>query len=360
MSAGVASLHVIGSREMGGAERFFLRFVDALAAAGSPVEAAVRSGSELARLSAHRVPFAQLPMRTVWDPLSRWQVTQHARRSDAPIVQTYMGRATRLLHLPMGRGKVHLARLGGYYKLAPFAHAHGWIGNTRGLCDWMIGQGLPTRRVYHITNFIDAPRAVGADELERLRDRIGARDDEWLLLHPARFVPVKGHDVLLQAFAALPAQIDGRRPRLILLGDGALAEALRGQARALAIEDRIVWAGWQNDPAPWMQLCDVVVFPSREQETLGNVVLEAWAHGKPLVTTAFRGAREIARAGQDALVVPCEDAAALARGMEQMLRSAPLRAALAAAGAARAAQDFSQAAIVKQYQELYARLAAGG
>lgn len=360
MSGAVASLHIIGSREMGGAERFFLRFVDALAAAGSPVEATVRTGSELSRLHARRLAFAQLPMRTVWDPLSRWEVTRHARNSAAPIVQTYMGRATRLLHLPKGRGKVHLARLGGYYKLAPFLHAHGWIGNTRGLCDWMIGQGLPAQRVHFITNFVDAPRAVATEDLAQLRARIDARDDDWLLLHPARFVAVKGHDLLLEAFAKLPERIDGRRPRLILLGDGGLADALKAQARALAIDERIVWAGWQNDPAPWLHMCDMVVFPSRDAETLGNVILEAWSYGKPLVSTAFRGAREIARDGEDALVVPCEDAAALARAITQMLGSAALRVELAARGAQRIRHDFSEAVIVKQYQDLYARLAAGG
>lgn len=355
----IASLHIIGSREMGGAERWFLRLVDALSAAGNPVEALVRRGSELARHAGGRIAFAQLPMRTVWDPLSRWQVTRHALRSAAPVVQTYMGRATRLTHLPANSGKVHVARLGGYYKLAPFMHAHAWIGNTRSLCDWMIRNGLPAARVHHITNFAEPAGQVAPETVDALRKTIGARDDDWLILHPARFVPVKGHDVLLDAFARLPEAIAGRRPRLILLGGGALSERLHAQARALGIDARITWAGWQQDPAPWFRLCDMVAFPSREAETLGNVILEAWTYGRPLVATAFRGAREIVRAGEDACLVPCDDSVALSAALEEVIRSDVLRAALVERGRARIAQDFSASVIVRQYQELYARLVAG-
>ncbi|AYH42273.1 glycosyltransferase [Azoarcus sp. DN11] len=355
----IPSLHIIGSREMGGAERWFVRFLRAMQRAGLPVQALVRSGGDLATRHLAGIPTRELPMRTVWDPLSRWQVSAYARAARTPIVQTYMGRASRLTHLKPGRGQVHVARLGGYYALHPFRHAHAWIGNTKGLCDWMIQHGLPASRVHHITNFADAPIPVDADKVAALRAQIGARDDDWLLLHPGRFVKVKGHTTLLAAFARLPAEITGRRPRLILLGDGPLREALETQARELGIMDRIVWAGWQHEPAQWFHLADAVVFPSRDEETLGNVVLEAWAYRKPLVATAFRGAREIAHHGEDSWIVPCDDPAALAAGIEGLLADAALQTAFVAQGVRRVIDDFGEAAILARYQALYARLAGG-
>lgn len=353
----IPSLHIIGSRDMGGAERWFVRFLRAMQRAGEPVQALVRSGGDLARHHLAGIDTAELPMRTVWDPLSRWQVSHYARKSRAPVVQTYMGRASRLTHLGRARGQAHVARLGGYYALHPFRHAHAWIGNTKGLCDWMVQGGLPASRVFHITNFADPARPVAAEEVAALRERIGATDGDWLLLHPGRFVKVKGHATLLDAFARLPQEVDGRRVRLILLGDGPLREALEAQARQLGIMERIVWAGWQQEPAPWFHLADMVVFPSRDEETLGNVVLEAWAYGKPLVATAFRGAREIARHGEDSWIVPCDDAAALAAGLSTMLGDAALRRALVEHGSRRVVADFGEAAIIARYQELYASLA---
>lgn len=147
--------------------------------------------------------------------------------------------------------------------------------------------------------------------------------------------------------------------RLLLLGDGPLAGALRAQACTLGVDERIVWAGWQTDPAPWFELADLVVFPSRDAETLGNVILEAWSHARPLVATAFRGAREITRHGEDAWVVPCDDAGALAAGIEFVSGDPGLAAQMVQAGRARVEHDFSAPVIIEQYCDLYRQLAGG-
>ena len=356
----IPSLHVIGSKSMGGAERWFVRFLRAMRTHGEAVQALVRSGSDLERVDLGDIPTRNSPMRTVWDPWSRHHLTRMVRQSGAPVVQSYMGRATRLLDLPMVRGQIHIARLGGYYKIDPFRKAHAWIGNTKGLCDWLVRQGLPAKRIYHIYNFAEQPETVGIEEVERQRREIQAGPDEALLLAPGRLIDVKGHRFLVDALARLPAEIAGRRPRLLILGDGPLLPELQEQARQAGVEGRISWLGWQDDPAPWYAVADMVVFPSRDPETLGNVILEAWSFGKPLVTTAFRGAREIAHHGEDAWVVPCDDGKALAAGIAEVLADARLGTALARAGRERVASEFNQATIIDQYLALYRRLVDGG
>jgi len=352
------SLHIIGSKQMGGAERWFLRFLHALKAREHDVLAVVRRGSELDSDLLAGLRAAALPLRTVWDPLSRWEVSRLIRRERPAIVQTYMGRATRLTHIDPRSGIVHVSRLGGYYKLDGYRHAHAWIANTRGLCDYLVRAGFPHDRVFHIYNFAEPVRPVDPQVVATLRARLALQPDELLLLTPGRFVPVKGQRTLLDALARLPAQLDGRRLRLAMLGDGPLLRELRGQARAAGIEDRIVWAGWQADTAPWYALADLVVFPSREPETLGNVVLEAWAHGRPLVTTLFRGAREITTHGEDAWCVPCEDPAALAEGLRRVIADPALQRQLVAGGRATLERNFSEPAVMSQYEQLYRQLTA--
>lgn len=360
-----ASLQLIGSKGLGGAERWFQRFCDALAERGAPAAIGIRAGSGLDQAREQglgvRLPCHRLPFRTVWDPFSRQAISRLVKRIEPAIVQTYMGRATRLTRLPRRPGSarpIHLTRLGGYYELSPYRHADAWIGNTRQLCDWMVQQGLPAERVFHIYNFVDPPPRL-QDDPQHLRRALGLSPDEQLLICMGRFVTFKGHRYLLDALARLPAELNGRRWRLLMLGDGPLGEALHEQAQALGINERILWLGWRPEPAPYLQLADLVVFPSLDAEPMGNVLLEAWAWRLPLVTASFRGAREIVRHGEDAWCVPCADGPALALGIQQVLDDPALAKALVERGAERAEQEFSRAAIMQRYWELYTDLADG-
>ncbi|MDD3651681.1 glycosyltransferase [Immundisolibacter sp.] len=348
------TVQVIASRGLGGAEGFFSRLCPGLAERGCAVHAVLRQGAALAQALAADIPRSSLPLRTVWDPLSRLELRRELERLRPDLVQTWMSRATRLTRVP--RGGVHVARLGGYYKPAGFAHADALVVNSRGLADHLLAAGLPARRVHLIGNFVDPPRRCCADELARLRAGLPLPADAWLLLAVGRCVPVKGWDVLLSAFARLPAQIGGRPPALVLLGDGPLRPALQAQAERLGVGGRVHFAGWADDPAPFYALADLVVFPSRPAEALGNVILETWAQGRPLLTTANRGARELVRPGIDALQVPCEDVGALAGGIGTLLADEAQRAALAAAGRARAARDFGREAVIGAYLDLYRQL----
>ncbi len=352
-----ASLHLIGSKGLGGAERWFQRFAAALAERHAPATLGIRASSALAGLDLGPLPVRSLPFRSTWDPISRLAVTRLLRATDAPIVQTYMGRATRLTHT---RGRaVHIARLGGYYRLGPYRHADAWIGNTRGLCDWMITNGLPAARVHHIYNFVEPALPRPAARITALRTRLGIAAEEQVLVCLGRLVPVKGHQVLLDALARLPVEIAGRRWRVVLVGDGPLRGALERQASGSGIAGRIVWAGWQDDPGQFLQLADLVVFPSLDAETLGNVILEAWAWERPLVTANFRGAREIAHHGEDAWCVPCEDAPALAQGIRTLLADPALCADLVRNGHERVRARFGADPIMEQYRTLYRDLLAG-
>nr|WP_207168656.1 glycosyltransferase [Thiocystis violacea] len=348
---------MVASKALGGAERWFIRFSQALADCQAPAHLAIREGSALDGLDLGALPVHRLPYRTTWDPWSRRAANKLIQQLRPDIVQTYMGRATRLAHLPPRGGPVHLSRLGGYYALGPYRHAHGWIGNTKGLCDWMVREGLPAERIYHIYNFADPARPVAAELVDERRRMHAIPEDAWVLTTLGRFVPVKGQCYLIEAMSRLPERVADRPVRLVMVGDGPLGPSLRAQAEQLGQSRRIVWAGWQRDPAPYLQMADLVVFPSLDAETLGNVILEAWAWDRPLVTARFRGARELARHGEDAFCVPCEDAAALSAGIRQTLSDPALMTAMVSRGRERVEREFGRQAIMDRYLDLYRCLA---
>lgn len=350
----IHSLQLVGSKSFGGAERWFQRFSLALAGMGHPTEVGVRRGQELDGDHWQGLPRHALAMRTVWDPLSRLEVSRLVGRLKAQIVQTYMGRATRLTHLPKGGEAVHVARLGGYYKLDGYRHAHAWIGNTRGICDYLLQAGFPADRVFHLYNFAELPAPGPAPA--GLKASLGIPEDAWVLMTPGRFVPFKGHRFLLDALARLPESVADRPVWQVILGDGPLQEALLQQARASGIERRIVWTGWQLEPDPFYRLADLIVFPSTHAEPFGNVIIEAWGYAKPLVTSASMGASEIAHHEADALVFACENAAELAGAINRALSDDAARAAMAAAGRERAEREFGREPIMQAYVALYREL----
>ncbi|MES9829291.1 MAG: glycosyltransferase [Candidatus Thiodiazotropha sp.] len=349
--SGIHSLQLIGSKSFGGAERWFQRFSLALAEMGHPTEIGVRRGHELDGNHWSGLIRHALPMRTVWDPLSRFEVRRLVRRLQPDIVQTYMGRATRLTHLSPAGSTVHVARLGGYYKVDGYRHAHAWIGNTKGICDYLLQAGLPKNRIFHLYNFAELP--VPGLPPESLKRDLGIPEDAWVLMTPGRFVPFKGHRFLLDALAGLPAEVAGRPVWQVILGDGPLKHALHDQARASAIDERIVWAGWQLNPDAYFRLADLIVFPSTYAEPFGNVIIEAWGYAKPLVTSASMGASEVVRHEEDGLMFECENALALSQAIERALNDDALRQGMAENGRQRAVREFARDTIMQAYVELY-------
>lgn len=350
------SVHILGSRGGGGAERFYVRLVRALNEAGHVALAVHPRDAWSARQLDTGVPHAEITMRGVWDMVSRWQIARLIHRERPSIVQTYMGRATRLTHLRPGRGTMHVARLGGYYNLKGYRHAHAWVGNTQGICDYLVRAGLPAGRVHHIGNFLDIPPRIDAADRLALRERHAVPAEAWLIFALGRLHPNKGFPDLLAAFARLPAEIAGRPVHLLIAGDGPLREELRRQADAAGFDGRLHWAGWVDDPTVLFQSADLFVCPSRH-EPLGNVILEAWANGVPVVSTCTLGAEEIMTDGEDGLLVPLEDPAALARRIHETLAGSDVeRERIAANGQRLVATRHSRAAIVGQYLALYTAL----
>jgi glycosyltransferase involved in cell wall biosynthesis len=352
------SLHIIGSKGPGGAERFYTRLVAALHARGHTVLAVNPPNSQVARELGEKIPQRHVPMRSIMDLVSRWQIRRIIRRFRPDIVQTYMGRATRLTRLRHGRTPVHIARLGGYYNLKGYRHAHAWIGITQGICDYLVRTGLPAGRVFHIGNFVPATSPVTRDDLTSLRTSLDIEDAARVVVSTGRLHPVKGFEDLLAAFSLLPDTVAGQPLYLVIAGDGPLRDQLHAAADRLGIDRRVRWCGWQNETGPFLELADLIVCPSRK-EPHGNVILEAWSHRRPLVSTDTKGGGELITDGVDGLLVPRKDPRRLAAAMKELLYDARLRQQLVQAGLATIKYNYNEEKIVNAYADMYVALESG-
>jgi len=349
------SLHVIGGKGTGGAERFAVRLINALARRGEPVAAVTVAGGEIARAIDPTVTQYHAPMLGVWDLYSRWKINRAIRRFQPDVVQTYMGRATRIVHLPRGGLPIHLARLGGFYNLKGYHHAHAWVGNTHGIRDYLLANQLPADRVHYIGNFVDTPRRIDEAEKNALREQLGLQGSR-VLAGIGRLHPNKGWADLLQAFARLPDSTNGTSLQLLMVGDGPLREELEQLATQLGISSRVHWTGWQPDPAPYYQLADVFVCAS-VHEPLGNVILEAWANRALLVSTRAQGPLELMQDGMNGLLAPLSDSVGLAEVLQTALTlGTEDKTRLIETGYDTVTRQFSEAAIVSAYTTLYSEL----
>src|SRR5262249_14595967 len=144
-------------------------------------------------------------------------------------------------------------------------------------------------------------------------------------------------NVLIRAFARISERIPD--VRLACAGWGPEEQALRALARELGLAERVSFLGVRDDVPELLRAASVFVLPSAA-EGLPNALLEALSVGVPAVATNIPGTDEVVRDEVEALMVPVDDEAALARAIERVLTDRALAKRLVSAGHELIAREF--------------------
>ncbi|NLM47192.1 MAG: glycosyltransferase family 4 protein, partial [Firmicutes bacterium] len=231
-----------------------------------------------------------------------------------------------------------------------------WTSGYVAVSSWtaeMLRQALKVSdsRVAVIPNGIDPDKLSGAEPLA-----FPFAEGTYLVGTAARFARQKGLDILLEAAAMLVP--DYPALRFVIAGDGPLRPLLQRRADKLGLAGYVHFPG-HLDRIPNLLAClDVFVLPSRS-EAQGIAVLEAMAAGCPVVATAVGGVPEIVRHGQNGLLVPPEDAVALAEAIRLYLAEPAFARAMAAA-ARKDVEAYSETNCFEQLREVYTKLLESG
>ena len=156
----------------------------------------------------------------------------------------------------------------------------------------------------------------------------------------------KGFDVLIRALV----EIEGAS--LFVVGDGSERAALDELARSVGVADRVVWAGWSEDPRRFLGSFDVFVFPSRF-EGFPLALLEAMLARSAIVATDVGSVAEAIVDGRTGLLVPPGDPAALARATNRLLADDDLRRRLGDDGRRLVLDRFTAAHMTRAFESLY-------
>lgn len=174
------------------------------------------------------------------------------------------------------------------------------------------------------------------------------------VLLPARLLREKG----IGEFAAAAAELRRRgvTARFVVAGrlDPANRSALSAQEMGeLTAASGVQWLGDCRDMPRCLSEAHIVCLPTYYREGVPKVLLEACAAGRAIVTTDIPGCRDVVRAGENGLLVPPQDAAALAVAIRQLLEDPQLRVRMGMAGRARAEAEFGIEQVVQSHLELY-------
>lgn len=265
-------------------------------------------------------------VRAVWANLRRlWALRRLMQRHQPTVVLGMMTKAS-ILSVLAGRGlpcrviateHTHppVQRLPAMWRRLrrwSYPRAQAVVALTKGTADWL-DRHIPGVHALVIPNAVrwplqqDEPVVVPPERAGRLR-----------LLAVGRLHPVKGFDVLLEAFASIAELFPDWD--LVILGEGAQRSVLEEQIEQSGLAARVSLPGRVGNVGQWYAQSDLYVLSSRV-EGLSNTLLEAMASGLPCVAfDCETGPREIIRDGIDgALVRPAEDAEAMAAWLSNLM-----------------------------------------
>ncbi len=214
-----------------------------------------------------------------------------------------------------------------------------------------VSEGVRPERIVKIANGVVLPDPNGA-AVQRVREELDCNPHGLLMLNVGRLRRQKGQSVLLDALPAVVLQFPDAQ--MLIAGDGVLRDELEAQAAALHVSQNVRFLGRRQDVAALMSLADLFVFPSRF-EGMPNAVLEAMSHGLPVIATAVQGVDEIIRDGENGILVPLEDPAALAAAILRMLSQPAERQRLGTAARQTIEGAYTVERMCRQYEQLLIR-----
>ncbi|MBB3310053.1 glycosyltransferase involved in cell wall biosynthesis [Rhizobium sp. BK196] len=181
--------------------------------------------------------------------------------------------------------------------------------------------------------------------------------DPAFILSVGRAVEKKGYDILLRALALLPKELNWRMDHI---GGGEALSTLKKIAAELGLAERITWKGAlaQEDVLDHYRRADLFALACRiaangDRDGLPNVLVEASSQRLACLSTNVSGVPELLSDGENGLVVPAEDPAALAKALETAIRDPDLRKRLGDAAEERVRGHFDYHSSIRQLSALF-------
>jgi glycosyltransferase involved in cell wall biosynthesis len=228
------------------------------------------------------------------------------------------------------------------------------VALSRAIEEQLVAAGVARHRIVRISSGVDTQRyRPDAAASERVRALFGLRPDALVVGVVSQLIERKRHSWLFELLPELVREC----PELAVLcfGRGPLESRLRSELDARGLVKHVVLAGFRRDLPALLPGLDVLAHPA-DREGLGLALLEAASAGVPVVACAVGGVPDVVVDGETGVLVPRDDAAAMARALRALLAAPVERRRLGAAARRHVERRFEVGRLVSAHHSLYTRL----
>lgn len=218
----------------------------------------------------------------------------------------------------------------------------------------------PAAKIRVIPLGFDLSRFMEGQQEKRqaFRSQWQVADDELAIVLVGRIVPVKNHDLFLEALAQLLPRTR-KKIRAFIIGDGELRTEVETKARGLGLMDngRLIFTSWMKEVDVAYAGADIVALSSWNEGTPVSLI-EAQAAGKPIVSTEVGGISDVVLPGQTALLSPAGSTEAFAENLLRLTENDRLRSDFSRLGRSQVQERFHYTRLVADMEKLYRELLA--
>jgi glycosyltransferase involved in cell wall biosynthesis len=209
--------------------------------------------------------------------------------------------------------------------------------------------GLREDKVTVIYNGIDTDRLLNKDG-NVIRSEFNISSDVPVIGTIGRLTFQKGQKYLIEAVL----KIKEKFPKIMFLivGDGPMKDELQNYAKALGLNEHVIFTGSRRDVTALLAAMDIFVLPSL-WEGLPNALLEAMASGKSIIATDIPPVREAINSEKEGILVPARNSSAIASSIEFLLVNKTFSVTLGNNARKKAHLDFNITTTVDKYTNLY-------
>lgn len=366
-------LYVIGSLDLGGAERHLVQIASALKTIGwvPTIYCLTHCGAQSGELASRGVTVIGPPI----DTNTSWFLRPFAlMASCAKLLGILIRRRPCIVHffLPlayvigapvsivaaipirvMSRRSLNFYQrqypLISWFERKLHRHMSCVLGNSRAVVNDLLAEGTDLKRTKLIYNGIDFTPFAKTSFTEK------DASAPLVFIIVANLIPYKGHADLIEALASIAPALPNDWELWCIGRDDGLKENLEQLAMKKNINRNIRFLGSQTNVPSLLKLADIGILCSHE-EGFSNAILEAMAAGLPIVATNVGGNAEAVIDGEAGLIVPPHDPVSLGQALLKLALAPQVRVEMGRRGQERVRRHFSIQECAQAYSNLYAGL----